>query len=112
MHWTQSEIRAKVRCGSCHGQLGKRVNIISLSRKATWEFPSCGNILTGESGEACAIICDPCYEASEKALGRGIPGVEIKEAVEFTDAGPVYHPVDGLEQIPGRDMWVDGEVQA
>ena len=69
------------------------VNLIQLERKATWKFPSFGNVLLGTSGIAAAIVCDPCLES--KAV--------IKWAIELQGSGKkktvVYHEVDQLQKI-------------
>jgi hypothetical protein len=92
----QSEIRRKVRCGACRGKLTRRLNLVQLQRRARWQFPVCGNVLTGEAGLACAILCDRC---APERMGQPFRR-EILEAVEFTEAGPVYHPVETLEEVP------------
>jgi len=86
----EADIRRLCRCGACRGRIGRRINLVSLGRKATWEYPSAGNVLTGASGEAVAVVCDGCIDDKR----------DIVEAVEFREGAPVYHPVDELEKIP------------
>jgi hypothetical protein len=81
------DIRRRVHCCACRGKID-RVNLVDIDRLASWKYPTGANLLTGESGKAIAICCDPCIEGKQPIL----------EAVEFTDNGGVlYHP---LEELP------------
>ena len=80
----------KARCRACGGKIGRVINLFMLDRKATWKYPTAGNVLTGESGRAMAILCDQCLDT----------GAVIREALEFKDSKPVYHPVGDLEEMP------------
>jgi hypothetical protein len=82
------EIRKKVRCSSCQQPINDRINLVELQRKAKWEYPSAGNVLTGETGKAVAICCDACID--EKCLPV--------EAVELRGEEVVYHPIMSLER--------------
>lgn len=86
---TSAEIRDKVRCSACQGKIS-RINLVQLDRLATWEYPVCGNVVTGEQGRAVAILCGPCAD------GRR----EVKEAVEFREGEVVYHPIETLTELP------------
>lgn len=79
-------IRRNVRCSACHGKIGRRVNLMELDRAASWQYPTAGNVLTGEMGKAVAILCDGCAESAKP----------IVEAVEFRGAAVVYHPIADL----------------
>src|SRR5438552_5703732 len=92
-----SIIEEKGRCGACGKPfLGDRLNLVTLDRKATWEYPTSGNVLTGESGRAVAILCDGCVEDK----------VAIQEAMELRDDGLVYHPLAELETLPPEKDYV------
>ena len=108
MTMTSDDIRLKVRCGACHGPLRSGpLCFVELRRKATWKYPTSGNVLTGEEGLATAIVCEACIDAKK----------EIVEAVEFAHASdePVYHPIVELEAAPfvvvdtfePNDFWED-----
>ncbi len=84
------KIRQRVHCCACRGTIAGRVNIVALGRKATWEYPSASNVITGTSGGAVAICCDPCMDSRQP----------IQEAVEYRGEEVVYHPVEGLEPLP------------
>lgn len=83
------ELLGTARCGACHGKV-ERVNLLSLRHLATWRFPTHGNVLTGESGGAVAVVCDACIDH----------GGAVKEAVEVLDGRIVYHPIDTLAEGP------------
>jgi len=77
------------------------INLVALDKKAGWEksegkaytfYPTAGNILTGEMGQATSIICDDCLE-NEKP---------IKFALKSTGDGYVYVPVDKLPTKTGN----------
>jgi hypothetical protein len=87
----ESQIRQVVRCCVCRGSLVRsaHINLVALGRRATWDYPTAGNVLTGARAEAVAIVCDEC-----------LTGVKQPEfAVEFRDGEPVYHTVGSLERI-------------
>lgn len=89
------KVRRKVRCGCCRGKLGRLVNFVELGRRAAWEYPSAGNVITGEFGRAVAVICTKCVR---QCRHPGHP--PILEAVEFRGDEVVYHPVEELEEVP------------
>jgi len=80
----------KVRCGACGQVTGFCRNLVELDRKAKWDYPTAGNVLTGESGKAVAFACDKCVR--DKA--------QVREAVEFKGDALVYHAVEDLEPVP------------
>lgn len=68
-----------VDCCSCRKNLaaiGSRfVNFIQTGKAAKWNNPTVGNVITGDAGEAVAIVCDHCLAQPR--------GAEIHNAVEF-----------------------------
>jgi hypothetical protein len=88
MPTTAKDIARKTRCGACGGQV-RRVNFVMIELKATWEYPTAGNVVTGESGRAVAVVCDACIDAQRR----------VREAVEFRGDEVVYHPLESLEKI-------------
>ncbi len=38
-----------------------------LEKKAKWEYPAWGNVLTGDSGKAIAVLCGACSNAGKEA---------------------------------------------
>jgi len=82
-------IRERVKCCACGGSLttSPHVNLVTLRRRATWEFPTSGNVLTGEENVAVAIVCDECFEHP------------VRHAVEFAGNEVIYHPLDTLEDL-------------
>jgi len=84
---TCAYIRKHVRCGCCGGKIGTSINMVALGYKAKWKYPTSGNVLTGESGEAVAICCDSCVNRA----------ATVVEAVEFKGGKVVYHPLAELE---------------
>ena len=94
---TGAEIAARCRCCACAGPV-ERANLVMLERRATWKYPTHGNVLIGSNGGAMAVVCDRCAD------GGRLP----TEAVEFVngdDGGPddvtivVYHPLTDLEEM-------------
>lgn len=103
-------LKRSAKCCLCEGSMARttHLNMVSLDKKASWEFPVWGNILVENSGDrAVALICDPCVEAKMK------PGVkiQIKYAVELSTKkapapggfmrvlydGIIYHRAEELE---------------
>lgn len=88
------------KCCSCERPLKETgtttVNMMQLGYKATWAFPTFGNVILRTSGIAGAVVCDECLE--NKAM-------EVKFAIEYTGDGEldekeiIYHPVATLEKI-------------
>jgi hypothetical protein len=62
------------------------LNLIALDKKTDWEYPTAGNILTGEKGQAVCIICDYCLEHK----------MPIKFALKLVGDDYIYVPVDSL----------------
>jgi hypothetical protein len=84
-----TKIRRLVRCSACQGRIRGRVNLVDLERVATCEYPTAGNVLTGEHHHAVAICCDRCID----------DGVPYVEAVEMNGTTVVYHAIGSLEPI-------------
>jgi hypothetical protein len=79
-----------VRCCSCGARLGLRVNVVGTDRRAAWDFPTMGNVETGESGQAVAFVCDACVK----------DGIKPSEAVEFLgETGVQYHQIAELKPL-------------
>jgi protein-arginine kinase activator protein McsA len=91
-------IRERVRCCACGGRMTKsgHVNLVSLGRRATWAYPIVGNVVSGRTGEAVAIVCDACLEGKR----------EIQFAIEFDGDEVVYHEAVDLEQMPPEKTYV------
>lgn len=72
----------------------KNINMIQLSLKATWEYPTWGNFYTGQHGLAVAFVHDDAILPDGTFIG------EVKYAVEWD--GPVrivYHDVKTLDYV-------------
>lgn len=69
-------------CGTPIGQSGNNINIVCLNKRVEWDFPTAGNVLTGESGRATAIVCDRCISLKKP----------LKYAVKFN--GPLAKDVE------------------
>lgn len=68
------------------------INVVQLAYKATWKFPTHGNVITGQSGLAMAFV----HDAAVSDQGQLIAPVRF--AVECRGEELVYHPVEELEQ--------------
>ncbi len=68
----------------------QHLNMIALRHFAKWEYPTIGNVLTGQSGRAVAVVCDGCIERPR----------DISFAVETRGDEILYHLVTELEQMP------------
>jgi hypothetical protein len=86
--WSET-LLLSARCGACRGELGPRLNLVQLQRRATWRYPTGGNLATNYGPCAVAIVCDRCV------AGDGAP----VEAVELTAGEIVYHPIFDLEPL-------------
>lgn len=93
------DIRRRVRCGACGGKIG-RINVVTVHRRATWPYPSSGNLypssgnlITGDDHRAVGFMCDSCVD-------EGLGTKKLREVVEWRDGEVVYHPIDSLEQLP------------
>lgn len=85
------KIQENCKCCSCEKSLkdSKFLNSTSFLLKAKWEYPTWGNIITGEEKLALAYICDECYMLKSQA----------KFAVEFGENDSInYHPLSDLEE--------------
>lgn len=75
---------------------GKTVNMVSLRKMATWNYPTHGNILIGTHGMALAIVCDHCVVLDEHNNMTALKN-EPTKAIELTaDNKIIYHPVTEL----------------
>lgn len=79
------------KCCACEGSLesSNHINWVQIDKKATWKFPTWGNLLTDHDGMAVAYICDDC--ASGKKPEQG-----LKFAVEFEGTTVIYHDLELL----------------
>lgn len=97
-----AQIAAKVRCGACGGKIG-RLNMVTLDRRALWQYPTSSNLLIPNGpSRAVAMCCDTCVDQ------RPMP--EIKEVVEFRGGKVVYHAVEFLESLPPSPTFVIDEL--
>lgn len=92
-------------CACCLKSVGKRPAFLTLNRAAEWAYPSGGNVVTGESGRAIAVVCDACLEARWKLGPLAEESLPVKEAIEFrgdieADGAVLYHPVAALKVLP------------
>lgn len=83
-----AEIQKRAKCCASGGRID-RLNLVSLERRCTWEFPRAENVLTGYGPDAIAVCCDRCVERSEP----------VKYAIELRGADVIYHPIDELEPL-------------
>jgi len=83
------------RCCICGAPLkGGHVNLVSVLKMATWDFPIWANMFTPEMGyRAMAITCDACVD-DETGIALGEP-TEVIEVHE--DGTYLYHDVADLE---------------
>lgn len=85
-----SERLARIcRCGACGGKIG-RLNLMTLQRRATWEFPTSHNLVTNYGPCAVAVLCDGCIDANR----------EPREVVELAGDSVRYHPIESLQVLP------------
>lgn len=73
-------------CGKNLAAIGSRfVNFLQTGKAAKWDYPTVGNVITGDAGEAVAIVCDHCLNQPS--------GAAIQSAVEFRnqDYGTSVH---------------------
>ena len=64
--------------------------LVELPKKATWDYPRSGNVLTGAVNRAVAVICDPCADSD--------PTPPIHSALKFVSRTRTeYVPVSELE---------------
>lgn len=78
-------------CGQLLAAVGERyLNVVMTDYKATWEFPTAGNVLEGTSGIAVAVLCSSCLEKKP---------MQIKNCIEYRNDEVVYHPVSELEKM-------------
>jgi len=66
---------------------------VQLAFKAQWDFPVHGNVLTGQSRMALAVVHD-CAIANDNDLMS-----EIKYAIELRDDEIIYHPLSELQPV-------------
>lgn len=90
-------IRNSVKCCACEASMAKskNINICTLNKEATWEFPVWSNILVQHKHpekRAIAIVCDECIKTNKP----------IKYAVEAgKDYSNIkYHLISELKKVP------------
>lgn len=66
------------------------ITCVQLGYKATWQYPTWGNVLTGQTGLAIAYVHDEAIYAGH-LLGP------ILYAIEFRDDEIIYHDINTLE---------------
>lgn len=76
-------------CGGIIGKHGSHINGVILGRLVQWDYPTAGNIITGEKGRAVAIVCDECLDKR----------AHVKYAVRFEENKAIYVPVEDLEVV-------------
>jgi hypothetical protein len=87
-------IKSKVECCTCGGPIknSKYINMVQTGRKATWKYPTAGNILLGKPCiEALSILCDKCISQRKKPLFA----VEWDNEHTYVE----YHPLAALEEL-------------
>lgn len=86
------------KCCACDQLLTdtEKLHLEPLNVKAEWIAPTLGNILAGEHGQACAVICDKCKRTDQT----------IRYAVEYQPDVPglpglnmVYHKIETLKSF-------------
>lgn len=118
-------LKAQGRCGICEQPLAtsKHCNFVALDKKATWAYPTWGNILVpGSEGRAQSVVCDSCIEDASGVKKALDPKYAIEVSAHTAAYSPlgvpetVYdgitdHPVKGLEDVPAitEEMVTDGE---
>lgn len=76
------------RCCAC-GAPPPNHNVVMLEVLAQWEYPTAGNVITGQRGRALAVVCEACSDT----------GAAPVEAVQFRpDGKTIYHRIAELEQ--------------
>jgi hypothetical protein len=85
------QIKLKVKCCVSGDSLkdSKHLNAIQTNYLATWDYPTAGNILTGEKGFAMAFVHD------RHITKRG----NLKWVVEFQGDEVIYHELSGLVKL-------------
>lgn len=79
------------RCCACEGPLrgSKHLNLVTIDKFASWEFPIWGNLLAKDplkrTGRAAAICCDGCVD---EKTGQALR--PIKFAIEVNKLGEEY----------------------
>lgn len=75
----------------------KFVNMGMLNKRATWNYPTWGNVLLpGSGGRAVCFVCDTCQESEKKGTDPG----HVKYAVEISDSEYILHSIEELEDLP------------
>jgi len=87
-------IKQNIECCYCGDSLktSKYINLVQTGKKATWKYPTAGNVLLGKPPiEAVAILCDNCIDQKKKPLF----------AVEWNNEHTQieYHPLASLEDL-------------
>lgn len=83
------QILRSCECGVCSLPIGNEgtINMVSIPRKPTWDYPRMGNILTNEEEKACTVVHDQCL------------GKDVIFALELDGEKVYYHPVEELELL-------------
>lgn len=84
-------IKQRVRCGSCQASLvsSRYVNMVAVNRRAEWQNPVTGNVMTGHGPQAVGFLCDGCLRSGQ-----------LREVVEFAGEETRYHELESLEELP------------
>ena len=82
-------LKAQGECCSCGGAMrdSLHANLVDMERPAPWQYPTSGNVLTGERGHAVAIVCDRCIDEQRV----------IERVIEFRGDEVVYHSLADLD---------------
>lgn len=76
------------RCCAC-GVAPPNRNVVMLEALAQWEYPTAGNVVTGQRGRALAVLCERCSDKQTAPV----------EAIQFRPDGQIiYHRISELEQ--------------
>lgn len=67
------------------------MNFVDTKIPVPWKFPSCGNVITGESGHGVAYVHDDAIDE----MGKMLP---LKHIVEFRGEKVIYHPIEEFKK--------------
>lgn len=86
------------KCCACEGTLqGSHLNMVTIPKIATWEYPVWGNVLDKNGMAlkyACAIVCDNCVN---EQTGQITAPIRFAMDVGGTPRRIVYYTVEDLE---------------
>lgn len=94
MNWTEDVLLVKIKCCFCGeivGNNGTHINWVLTGKKAEWNFPIGGNVVTGTKGEAMGILCDKCIDENKIE--------QIKYALKFTGNDVEYVELGRLQNL-------------